>query len=177
MENQPPDEQFVTLLTSHQSRLAGFVFSLMASSDSAQDVLQETNLVLWRKAAEFDVSKPGGFWAWASQVARYQVMAYHRDVQRDRHVLSAPLMERIANVAQRVSIESDGPGEAVRGCVDKLPPDKKQMVKDRYIASESVEQIAQKLGKSATAVSKMLFRIRRALLECVMREIRREKQA
>jgi RNA polymerase sigma-70 factor (ECF subfamily) len=61
MENHPPDEQFVRLLTTHQSRLAGFIFALMASGDGAQDVLQETNLVLWRKAGEFDASNPEGF--------------------------------------------------------------------------------------------------------------------
>jgi RNA polymerase sigma-70 factor (ECF subfamily) len=104
-------------------------------------------------------------------------MAYRRDVLRDRHVLSEELTERIATVAQRVAAEAGGPGDAVRSCVDKLPPDKRQMVKDRYIASESVEQISKKLGKSVAAVSKMLFRIRRALLECVMRESRKEQRA
>lgn len=166
-------EQFVELLTSHQSRLAGFIFALLPSSDGAQDVLQETNLVLWRKASEFDANKPEGFWAWASQVARYQVKAYRRDVLRDRLVLSDELLTRIADVAERVAAEPGTRGEALDTCVERLTPEKKQMINDRYIAEETVEQISAKVGKSESAVSKMLFRIRRTLLECVLRELRK----
>jgi RNA polymerase sigma-70 factor (ECF subfamily) len=173
MTRQPPDEQFVQLLTSHQSRLAGFIFALVPSDESAQDILQETNLVLWRKAKDFTSGEPEEFWAWASQVARYQVMAHKRDVLRDRHVLSETLMERIANVAQRVSADSDGRTEMLRACIDKLPAEKKQLVTDRFIAAESVEQIAVKTGKSPSAISKLLFRVRRALVECVLRAMRK----
>ena len=173
MAKQPPDEQFVQLLTRHQSRLAGFIFALVPSDQSAQDILQETNLVLWRKAKDFTSPGPDEFWAWASQVARYQVLAHKRDVLRDRHVLSEALMERIANVAERVAAPPSERGEAMRACIDKLPAEKKQLVTDRFIAAESVEQIAAKTGKSQSAISKMLFRLRRALAECVLRELRK----
>ena len=177
MTKQLPDEQFVQLLTSHQSRLAGFIFALVPSDQSAHDILQETNLVLWRKAAEFSSGTPAEFWAWASQVAHYQVLAYKRDVLRDRHVLSEALMERIANVAERTASQPSEQSVALRACIDKLPAEKKQIVTDRFIAAESVEQIATKTGKSQSAISKMLFRVRKALVECVMREMRKGHRA
>ena len=47
-------EQFVQQLAEHQSRLFGYVYSMLGDHSRAADVLQETNLVLWRKNAEFD---------------------------------------------------------------------------------------------------------------------------
>lgn len=170
------DEQFVTLLTGHQSRLAGFIFALVPSNEAAQDILQETNLVLWRKADEFKSGTRDAFWAWASQVARYQVMAYKRDVLRDRHVLSEGFMQRVAKIAERVSADADRRSEALRSCIQKLPDDKRQIVEDRYIAAESVAEISTKTGKTRAAVGKLLFRVRKTLLDCVLRELRKGQQ-
>ena len=55
-------EQFVERLGSCQDRLFAYILMLLSNRDAALDVLQETNLVLWRKAAEFDrsrTSRPG----------------------------------------------------------------------------------------------------------------------
>jgi len=44
-------------------------------------VLQETNLVLWRKADEFNEEM--SFVTWACAIAKFQVKAQRRDMQRD----------------------------------------------------------------------------------------------
>ena len=46
-------EQFVRHLTENQNRLYGYVYSLLGDHSRAADVVQETNLVLWRKVGEF----------------------------------------------------------------------------------------------------------------------------
>lgn len=46
--------QYLAYVTGCQSALYAFICSLLGNSESARDVLQETNLVLWKKAAEFD---------------------------------------------------------------------------------------------------------------------------
>ena len=64
------EEDFLVNLIDCQSRLASFIYALVMDEEVVQDILQETNLVLWRKADEF---RDGSFWAWASQVARFKV--------------------------------------------------------------------------------------------------------
>ena len=49
-------EQFVSLLTRYQQRVYLFILSLVPDRADAEDVLQETNLVLWQK---FDDFTPG----------------------------------------------------------------------------------------------------------------------
>lgn len=48
-----PDKEFVYQRTDWQYRLFGYLVTLLASLHDARDVLQETNLVLWRKMSDF----------------------------------------------------------------------------------------------------------------------------
>lgn len=77
-----PDEAFVQLLTAEQLRLLHYIAKLLGDPNEAQNVLQETNLVLWRKSGEFQAGT--NFSAWAHNVAYWQVRAFVRDRQRDR---------------------------------------------------------------------------------------------
>ena len=54
MADMTPEQmsQFVERLTAAQSALYGSIHTLLAGSPDAADVLQETNRVLWRKAAD-----------------------------------------------------------------------------------------------------------------------------
>jgi RNA polymerase sigma-70 factor, ECF subfamily len=41
-------EELVSLMTQFQGRLYAYILSLIADADAANDVLQETNVVLWK---------------------------------------------------------------------------------------------------------------------------------
>src|SRR5687767_8306659 len=80
----PPDavEEFVRLLSQNQRRLLLYVLTLVPRLNDAEEVVQETNLVLWRDYANF---QPGtNFVAWAFKVAFFQVLAWRKKKQRDR---------------------------------------------------------------------------------------------
>ena len=47
----PASDDFVALLTKHQRRLHAYIFSLVWNPADADDILQETNLVLLKKVA------------------------------------------------------------------------------------------------------------------------------
>ena len=49
--------EFVTQITRVQRQLHAFILSVVWDMAEADDVLQETNLVLWQKADEFDRSR------------------------------------------------------------------------------------------------------------------------
>lgn len=55
-------QEFVTELTANQGRIRAFLVSLMPGSPDIGDILQETNIVLWKSRARY---KPGSnFLAW-----------------------------------------------------------------------------------------------------------------
>ena len=45
--------EFIGLLTDHQVDLQAFILSSLGDYSNALDVLQRTNIVLWKKAVEF----------------------------------------------------------------------------------------------------------------------------
>ena len=85
--SQPIDgEAFTRLLLQNQRRIAGLIFSLVPRGADADDVMQETCAVLWRKFGEFQTGTDFG--AWALRIARFQVMSYYAHQKRMQARLS-----------------------------------------------------------------------------------------
>lgn len=152
-----------------QNRLYGYIYSLIGDHHRAADVLQETNLVLWRKAEEF--RPDADFIPWAFAIARYQVMANVRDHGRDRCILDPELLELVGDEIVEVASEFDEMKDALRGCLSKLPPTSRGMIDSRYFSGRSISELAGEINKSADATKSALMRIRKGLRECVQREV------
>lgn len=164
MTNQPPTE-FLKLYTGSQSRLYAFILTLVGDADQASEVLQETNLVLWQKADQFELGT--NFMAWSLKVARFQVMAFRKKQSRDRLVFSEAAAERVANAfAERDEVLDDRQAVLQR-CIEQLPPKTRELIKLRYSSGRSLEAIAEALGRSYDAVGQGLHRARLALTRCV----------
>ena len=78
---------FIQEIIKSQSRVRAYILAALGNHADADDVLQRTNLVLWKKAKEF---RPGAeFVPWALGIARYEVLSFLRSRRRERHVFSA----------------------------------------------------------------------------------------
>jgi RNA polymerase sigma-70 factor (ECF subfamily) len=163
--------EFVQNLTAAQSSLYAFICSLMGELEQAQDVLQETNVKLWRRAREFDSTRP--FLAWAFSFARWEVMAWRKKVQRSRLVLDDDLLDRVA-----AKMETDTAAgcelAALEKCLAKLPPKQREIMDARYQQGETVRAMAGRLGQPENALAAMLYRIRKALHECITANLAKE---
>jgi RNA polymerase sigma-70 factor (ECF subfamily) len=162
-------ERFVTQLTEHQIRLHGYVFSLLGDHSRAADVVQETNLVLWRKIGEFNPDKP--FLPWALAIARFQVMAHLRDKKRDRLLLDEKLAQTLSAEAETQAAQFDSIRDALRLCLQKLTPTNRAIVQHRYFHALPVAEVASAIDRSTAATKVALLRIRRQLAECVEQRI------
>jgi RNA polymerase sigma-70 factor (ECF subfamily) len=170
----PPGAQFVAAVTGAQRALHAFIFSLTHHTADAHDVLQETNVVLWRKAAEF---APGtNFQAWAFKVAEFQVLAHRRRQQRSRLQFDDELVEQLADERETAEdfAQHDARRVALAHCLEKLDAPQRQLIARRYEPEASVNDLAAERGVSPKALSATLRRIREALLACIERTIARE---
>lgn len=172
MDQTANSEQFVRQLTEHQNRLYGYVYSLLGDHSRAADVVQETNLVLWRKLKEFHPEKP--FLPWAFAIARFQVLALLRDQNRDRFLLDANLAETLAEEVERQSDHLDSMRDALRPCIQRLTVANRDLIERRYFHSMSVADVADSLGRSVGSVKVALLRIRRQLSGCVQHHLSAE---
>jgi len=162
-ENTP---EFIALLTSHQSRLYAYVLSLVGDRQQAQDVMQETNIVLWRKASQFKLGT--NFGAWMLKVAYYQVLEHRRKMNRQAIFIADD--EFLSELAEE-AIEScellERQQAALQTCLGKLPDRQRDIVRRRYTEGASIKAVAEQLGLAASAVKQTLYRARCSLIDCV----------
>jgi RNA polymerase sigma-70 factor (ECF subfamily) len=164
-------DEFVRLLAQNQRRLYVYVHTLVPNHADAEEVLQNTNLVLWREFGSFE---PGtNFAAWSCRVALNQVLAWRRKRQRDRLQFSDTALAAVAAEADDRADELDDRDHALAGCIDKLPADHREMLRLRYGESGSIEAVAERMRRTVDATYRALSRIRHTLHECVTRTLER----
>lgn len=156
---------FAKLYAGEQSRLFAFIYSLVGSQDLAKDVLQETNVVLWEKREEFELGT--NFTAWAFRIARYQVMAMREKQSRDRLVFSDAFLDLIADEAERFDEQFEQRQAALERCLEAMPENSAELLRQRYMRGETVTSIASQLNRRANSISVQLHRLRLALSRCV----------
>jgi RNA polymerase sigma-70 factor (ECF subfamily) len=158
-------DAFVRLLGQNQRRLFLYVMSLVPSWNDTEEIIQETNLVLWR---EFHQFQPGSnFAAWACKVAFHQVLAWRKKRQRDRLEFSPAFLEAVAEeAASRIDVLEER-SQLLAGCIAKLPEAQRDLLRLRYNDGLAIEIIAGKADRSVEAVYRALSRIRAALHDCV----------
>ncbi|MEM8954430.1 MAG: sigma-70 family RNA polymerase sigma factor [Verrucomicrobiota bacterium] len=160
------NQAFTDLMREHQGPLRGYVLSMMGGDHAAtDDVLQETNLVLFKKADQFEVGT--SFMAWASRVAFFEVMRARRQMSRDRLVLDDGLLDLVAAEAEVQGDRYEAKSKALAFCLRKLGERQRAMVLKRYYHGRTVAELAAETGQRANAVSQLLFRARQALMACV----------
>ena len=163
-------DEFVQLLARNQRRLFVYVHTLVPRPDDAEEVLQNTNLVLWR---EFDSFEAGtNFAAWACRVALNQVLAWRKKRQRDRLQFSDDLLRLIAAEAE-VDDAQEERSRALAGCLEKLPPEQRELIRLRYMEGGAIEAVAAKVQRTVEATYRALSRVRHALHDCVSRSLGR----
>jgi RNA polymerase sigma-70 factor, ECF subfamily len=167
MSQSDPVDLFVDQITSAQQGLFAFILTLVPNIADANDVLQETNLVLWRKRAEYRVTED--FRPWAKAIARYQVLAHLKQQHRSRLRFGESLLSTLAQETVVQDLESEL--LAMDGCVEELTPSNREMLQLRYSSELSVGEIAHRLGRSVGAVYDALYRIRGQLATCIQRKV------
>lgn len=157
---------FAEQITKSQQRLYRYIYSLIGNSASSWDILQETNLVLWRKQADFT---PGtSFEAWSYSIARFQVLAYLRDRKRKPvGILTPDLLEALAEDAEREASHFDERLAVLKLCQKKLTNKSQRLLELYYEQELSVKEVGSALKATTSSIKQALFRIRRSLQECI----------
>lgn len=169
----PHTQEVLQLFVRHQPRIKGFILSLLPDFAAAEDVLQETFLVVQRKAEDFDLTT--NFLAWAFRIARFQVMKANTAHQRQVERLSDEVLESLADSAP-VEPWDDRRLALLPLCLDKLTPQSRQIIELFYRDEHKPQEIAQRLSWTPAAVSVTLSRARKALRECIEHQLQLQTQ-
>lgn len=148
-----------------ESALRGYIVTHLRDFDLAEDVVQQTALVLWEKFDQYDPSRP--FLAWALGVARLEVLNARKRNRTGRSLLEGDLDDLIVGEYLRLESELSRRRQLLRSCLQRLPESMGGVVRLRYEQGSSLDQIARAVGKSLAAVKVILHRARLSLHDCV----------
>lgn len=168
----PPSDEFVQLFTRAQRPLYLFILAQTGNVQSAEEILQETNLVMWSKLDQF---QPGtNFAGWARQIATYEILKHRQRHRREKLTFSDEFLRAVADQVVAQSSESERRREALEHCLEKLQAMDRELIQQRYQPGNSGKELAELLGRPANSVYQSLGRIRRTLLECIQRRLAAE---
>lgn len=162
--------EFVQHLQQHRARLFGYVHSLVHDWNHADDLYQQTALVLWTKFDEFDPDR--SFFSWACGIARLEFANFVRSRSRQPLYFGDQLILLLGESQEDIpDAELDDRREALTNCLDKLPEPDRELLTECYQDSAGIHEAAQRRGRSSHSVYNSLRRIRRALYECISRTL------
>jgi len=165
--------EFAECLRQHQSQLFGYIHSLLRNLNDADDLFQQTTMILWKKFADFDRQR--SFLSWACGVARFEIANFLRARSRQRLYFTDELNLLLIEAHQELEqTEIEDRREALSKCSAKLRESDRKLLEECYGDSSGVAQVAQRCGRSPQSVHNSLRRIRRALYECIRRALAQE---
>jgi RNA polymerase sigma-70 factor (ECF subfamily) len=157
--------EFLRLFSANQPRLFAYILALVPKWHDAEEILQQTSVVLWQSFGQF---RPGtDFRAWASKTAFHQVLSFRKRQKRLAVPLSEQFVEAVAEECDNLSDDLEEQLQTLAECVEKLAPDERELISACYEPDAVTKQVAARLGQPAGTVYKSLTRIRRALLRCI----------
>jgi len=167
-----PNTDFLTLLAKHDRALSLYVYGLVPVHADADDILQQTKMVMWKSFSQFELGT--NFIAWARKIAFHQILGYRRQSKRVHLPLSEEMLEQVGHEVARLSDQGQARREALESCLHKLPMEHRQIVLLRYYEELEVDQIAERVDSTTAAVYRALSRLRYTLLECVENRMKSE---
>jgi len=167
-------DEFVERFIGAQSRVFGYIVSLAPNRADADELFQQTSLVLWRKRDQYDPQRD--FIRWACGIAHNEVRNFRKKHREDRISLSDAMVERLAQLRhssmQRLNSHLQSLGE----CMEKLTTQQRAMLDDCYLGNKPINVIAAENRVTPSALYKRLDRIRWALVDCMKRSERKDSR-
>jgi len=168
-------DQFVELFARHQHRIYGYILTILPNRSDAEEVFQQTILILWKKWSDFDNLR--SFSSWACGIAHNEVRNFRRKHDRRNCCLSDQVLDEVAETYLVSQDWLDERKLALGKCLDRLQPRHRDLVDRCYLRGMTIRDVAGQLQLKPNALYKSLRRLRRILYQCVERVLSQEGAA
>jgi len=162
---------FEHLLTPHLPMLLAYCRAICGDYHVAQDAVQQTALIAYRKLNLF--FPEADFAAWLKAIARREALVARRSLAKSSPLPGEEILECAFNDPTPTAVAPDR--EALVKCLESLQErdDRSaRIVRAHYFDGAQVAGIAGELRLNLNTVKTLLYRARLALLECVERRLK-----
>jgi len=172
MNESSKTNEFLRLLMTNQKRIYAFILGMVPNHQDADDLFQETVLVMWSKFDEFE---PGtNFTVWGLTIARYQILSVRKRHACRGFQFSQAALDLLQKDSESFVRQLDGRLHILRTCVRKLTPNDHTLIRLRYEEEVTIRIIAERWNQSVQSIYKRLARVHDMLLRCIRRSMRTE---
>jgi RNA polymerase sigma-70 factor, ECF subfamily len=162
--------EFLRLLSLHDRSTYAMILAMVHSWADADEIAQELRIRLWEQFDKFQTGTDFG--AWARQIAYYLVLAHRKKAKRAPLAVDMQFLDSLLEKAAEAEAEETGflrgaRQAALAACLEALDESKRRLVRQYYSGSESIAQLADRLGRPYEALRKALYRTQMALADCI----------
>jgi len=151
----------------HQVRVYRFLLRHVRDEGTAEDLISEVFLDVWRQAGKFEGRSSVS--TWLLGIARFKALSQVR--KRTEAELDEDYAASIADEADTpdVELQKKDKGAVLRQCLMDLTPDHREIIDLVYYHEKSIEDVATILQIPANTVKTRMFYARQKLSEIMRR--------
>lgn len=126
-------------------RLKSYLMRLGSDPSSAEEIMQEVMLNVWRKADQYD-RKQASVSTWIFRIARNRRIDNHRRVNKPELDAEDPMLQPVASEQPDITVNRLQMETIVRREIETLPEDQLVLLKAAFYEGLSHSEIAKKYG-------------------------------
>jgi RNA polymerase sigma-70 factor (ECF subfamily) len=158
-------EEFIRLLMSSQHRIYAFILTLIPHTSDADDIMQETSAVMWRKYSDFSVVTD--FVAWGIRIAHNKILEFRRNKATRSMQFSENICQMMAEDCITHYDLTQVKLDALDNCIAKLKDGDRKLVRERYEQNYSIKELAGRLNCPLYTVYRAVGKIHDVLIRCM----------
>lgn len=140
--------------------------AILRDRSAAADVIQDSFLKVWRRAAQFDTERGDGQ-AWLSAIVRHSALDAARARGREIPTDDPGLGDTMVEPEQLELLSSTEEARRLHECLERLPPANRHGIVMAFVQGLSHPEIALKLDQPLGTVKSWIRRGLLSLRECL----------
>ena len=161
-------EAFEALYRQTAARLFGICLRVLAERSEAEDALQDVFTTVWRKAAQFDVTRASAT-AWLAMIARSKAIDRLRAMPARKEQTDLELAEELedpgASPPQQAQAATDR--AQLERCLDQLESRRRALIRAAFFEGCTYEELATRLKAPLGSIKSWIRRGLLQLRECL----------
>lgn len=167
-------DAFDTLVERHWKGIFRLAAASLPSIEDARDLAQDTFVAAWEGRAAHKTTHD--FKSWLYGICRNKIRNVYRNARKTRMTPVDTLV--LEHIDTRTSVDPDAVSAmhaALAACLRSLPPEMAAIIEERYVRNIPVQEMAALRQMTPGAVSKLLWRTRQSLADCITKRMHKEE--
>lgn len=161
-------EAFEVLYRETAARLFGICLRVLSERSEAEDALQDVFTTVWRKAAQFDVTRANAT-AWLTMIARSKAIDRLRAMPARKKQADIELAGELEDPGASPPQQAQTATERVQleRCLDQLEPRRRALIRAAFFEGCTYEELATRLAVPLGSIKSWIRRSLLQLRECL----------